>query len=664
MSVGLGPMLASWRELKLNPMPGHLAYRNANVNNNNNVDGDKAQRGNSSNSSPRSNTCSAANRSNNKNDVKDEEHSRECTPYKIEKRKKKNNNLDSMQQVLLKLTNGKLTSEQHHVYTVDGYRLNLYRIVSTNEKEKLRKKKEVFCLNHGLLESSISYICRGYNSLALQLFANDYDVWISNNRGNAFTKFVGKNYALKKLRERYSLQDLKDIGLDVSEEIATHGSSNGTGDNGKDYTANEGSRDEETLPKARRILNLHQGGNTHDNAAESHVKKNWQGAKRSDDEHKSKTIATACGSLGPILSIVDDPPAEGSRFRKKTLSDGNDKPQGRTECSSSSNSHKDSKNISCNIDNATLVDILKGTGGSEGAYRNENSTTMSRGKKGQQQDDHDEDDDDLIEVKEPEIVDWTFEDMGTKDIPAIIKYIRKKTQKEKIVYVGFSQGSVQLLVSCCLNDYVNDSIKRTYLISLPVIAKNYDELSKAMKHFYIMASNWLEAIFGTKNFLSMVFPEKISVSLIGILGDLYTGKFLKFYTGNVDHNYKKIYYKHTPSGSTSKANLKKWLSSVDNRPVSEAIDKYAGKCCFPITVVYGMKDCAVDAERSIEYMKKKFTKNDLKIITEPEWSHLDCFLTDKRNIALSCILEDMKWEEEKEKKQKEKKQEEKKREES
>ncbi|KMZ80394.1 hypothetical protein PVIIG_06033 [Plasmodium vivax India VII] len=747
VSVGLGSMLPACKEMRVNPVPSNLVYLNANANNNNQVDhgGGDAQKKDRGSSPPRSASRSSANQSNSKNDAKDEKQALECTSYKIGKGKKKNN-LDSMEELLFKLTNGNFKAEKHHVYTADGYRLNLYRIVSTNKKDNLQKKKEVFCLNHGLFESSISYTCKGYESLAFQIFANDYDVWISNNRGNAFTKYVGKDYALKKLKERYSLQDLKDIGVEVTEEMAAQGSSSASGDDEKKSTESASSSDEEGCREKGKNNNLRKAGKADDNAANnSSGKKNSEGTKSSVEE--SKSVPPCCGTPGAKPSIGDASPAEGG---SKV---GSNKAEKSSPCTSSSSDSEGPEDAPANIDSRALSDIFKRAKGSKGADKNESikkvycgigipdevdpslsaddeSTVNSEGEK-QEEDELDEGDynlgyeidgspdppgpfgdssscdsnmvcsfpyvpkdpengeaageaaecaegvedgeeveelvnlnkhseeDDVVELNVPEMDNWTFEDMGTKDLPAVIKYIKNKTQREQIVYVGFSQGSVQLLIGCCLNDYLNNSIKRTYLLSLPIILKNKDELLKSVK-MLLIASRWYKAIIGSKEFIQKVFPEKMSTSMISSSADLFTRNFFKLYTENVDENYKKIYFRHTPSGTTSKANLKKWCSSLHDGPVSEAIDKYAHKCSFPITLVYGIKDCLVDAERSIEYMKKKFTKNDLKIISEPEWSHIDPVLADNRNVVLSCILEDLKGEEKQEEgEEKETKQEEK-----
>jgi pimeloyl-ACP methyl ester carboxylesterase len=40
---------------------------------------------------------------------------------------------------------------------------------------------------------------------------------------------------------------------------------------------------------------------------------------------------------------------------------------------------------------------------------------------------------------------WTWDEMGSKDIPAMVNYVLQKTGEKKIAYVGHSQGCTQAL---------------------------------------------------------------------------------------------------------------------------------------------------------------------------------------------------------------------------
>ena len=75
--------------------------------------------------------------------------------------------------------------ETHRVETPDGYILTIFHIPGLEEVEK----SPPVLFQHGLLDSSDGWVCNTKErSLPLILSSKNYDVWISNSRGNKHSK--------------------------------------------------------------------------------------------------------------------------------------------------------------------------------------------------------------------------------------------------------------------------------------------------------------------------------------------------------------------------------------------------------------------------------------------------------------------------------------------
>lgn len=87
------------------------------------------------------------------------------------------------------ITSKGFTIETHYTITEDGYKLKLYRIPGGKVTDKDRNTLPPVLLQHGVFDSSDGWVCNGEeHSIAFVLANNNFDVWLSNSRGNKYCK--------------------------------------------------------------------------------------------------------------------------------------------------------------------------------------------------------------------------------------------------------------------------------------------------------------------------------------------------------------------------------------------------------------------------------------------------------------------------------------------
>ncbi|KAI5646483.1 alpha/beta hydrolase fold domain-containing protein [Phthorimaea operculella] len=60
---------------------------------------------------------------------------------------------------------------------------------------------------------------------------------------------------------------------------------------------------------------------------------------------------------------------------------------------------------------------------------------------------------------------FSYEEMGSQDLPACIDYILRSTSRQELAYVGFSQGTTIFFVMCSMRPEYNDKIKHAILLA-------------------------------------------------------------------------------------------------------------------------------------------------------------------------------------------------------
>ncbi|CAK1546068.1 unnamed protein product [Leptosia nina] len=68
-------------------------------------------------------------------------------------------------------------------------------------------------------------------------------------------------------------------------------------------------------------------------------------------------------------------------------------------------------------------------------------------------------------LPEKEFFNYSFEEMGTHDLPATVDYILRETLKTKLTYVGYSQGTTTFFIMCSTKPEYNEKINYAVLLA-------------------------------------------------------------------------------------------------------------------------------------------------------------------------------------------------------
>ena len=160
------------------------------------------------------------------------------------------------------------------------------------------------------------------------------------------------------------------------------------------------------------------------------------------------------------------------------------------------------------------------------------------------------------EKDEEKFWNFTFEEMGTKDVPAVLEFISKHTNcNNKITYIGHSQGTAQIFAAISLNpNYFKQKLNG--IIALGPITKMVHYSSFLLRQF---TKNKFEKVFDYMK-IREVFNSKYPVNKVNkILCDFIPyicNEALELISDetnkNNDNNKFLVWAAHFPSGTSSK----------------------------------------------------------------------------------------------------------------
>ena len=112
-------------------------------------------------------------------------------PKPKEKKEDKMILLDEKRNIEEIITSKGYKCETHFVTTEDGYKLKIFRIPGNKNiiDRKEANNLPPVLLQHGIFDSSDGWVCNGEeHSIPFILAKNNFDVWLSNSRGNKYCK--------------------------------------------------------------------------------------------------------------------------------------------------------------------------------------------------------------------------------------------------------------------------------------------------------------------------------------------------------------------------------------------------------------------------------------------------------------------------------------------
>jgi len=226
--------------------------------------------------------------------------------------------------------------------------------------------------------------------------------------------------------------------------------------------------------------------------------------------------------------------------------------------------------------------------------------------------------------KDKEYWDWCLDDLGRYDFPAIISYVNNLT-KQKVVFVGHSQGNAQAFVGLSMVPNLASKVK-LFIALAPAYYIN-DFKHWTLKSLQKMHEENFDKLFGNHDFISIMhdvqtyFPKRLFSSLAF---NMYSYIF-EWTDTNWRNGQKPSFFQVTPRPISAKL-VKHWLSisrkgSLHCFTQSEPAPTLSNLKC-PVAVFYGGSDFLVDGARLVKHLPE----SDVQMVYSKEireYDHMD-----------------------------------------
>lgn len=157
--------------------------------------------------------------------------------------------------------------------------------------------------------------------------------------------------------------------------------------------------------------------------------------------------------------------------------------------------------------------------------------------------------------------DFTYEEMGTEDLPAVIDFILRVTSQQKLSYVGFSQGTTIFLVMCSKRPEYNEKINKAVMLA-PVAWIN--SIQYPFIDFFAKYLNVLKTFFDgigvyelfTDNALQNLYHAKVCQDGVPVHVLCMLEYYISYGIKNISNLYSErlpVVASHIPAGVSTKS---------------------------------------------------------------------------------------------------------------
>jgi lysosomal acid lipase/cholesteryl ester hydrolase len=229
-----------------------------------------------------------------------------------------------------------------------------------------------------------------------------------------------------------------------------------------------------------------------------------------------------------------------------------------------------------------------------------------------------------------EFWDFSLDELALYDIPAMVDFIRRTTNFNKIGYLGFSQGTA--LAMCSFARYPALADRIAFFGALAPAGCVNGMSDTIVNALLDLNSSIIFAIFGRRMMVgsTTMWQRILSPSFLAKAMDVSMGFLFNWTNANIDEALKPKLYAHLYSYSSCKV-VQHWLQITKSQKLqmyddipswshTQPLSYDIGRIRCPIGLFYGLRDGLINPEGLISQLP---AANLVHVHTEETYEHLD-----------------------------------------